>query len=180
MQNSLETLDSAVDNAHARDARVASEAATIPCDVQSHTPPHHRGLHLFTLFAVGLLFGMVMVQSQAISWYRIQEMFRFGSFHMYGIIASALAVATWVTWVIRRRGLNDIYGIPIEIADKAPGWRRYLFGGILFGLGWALAGACPGPIFVLIGHGIYQALIVLLAALAGTFAYGLLRESLPH
>lgn len=155
-------------------------SAAIPCDVPSHRPPRHRGLHVLALFATGLFFGVVMTQSQAISWYRIHEMFRFGSFHMYGIIASALALATAVTWVIRRRGLKDLYGLTIEITDKAPGWKRYLYGGILFGLGWALAGACPGPIFVMLGQGMTNAAVVLLSALAGTFAYGALRERLPH
>jgi|GEM_PF-200881 len=132
------------------------------------------------VFALGILFGVTLTQSQAISWYRIHEMFRFGSFHMYGIIGSALAVGFVITRLIRFKKLKDVHGYPIRLVDKAPGWKRYLFGGLLFGLGWALAGACPGPIFVLIGNGLTNASVLLLSALLGTFSYGLIRHHLPH
>lgn len=144
------------------------------------SPSNYRVGHYLAVFAIGLLFGVVMMQSQAISWYRIHEMFRFGSFHMYGIIGSALALGVLITRAIRRLRLKDAHGNPIVLADKAPGWRRYLFGGLLFGLGWALAGACPGPIFVLIGGGVTIALLILLSALLGTLSYGLLKNRLPH
>jgi uncharacterized protein len=155
-------------------------SAEIPCDVVSHRPPGHHVQNAILVFVVGLVFGVTLTQSQAISWYRIQEMFRFGSFHMYGIIGSALAIGLLVTAMIRRRALADLYRVPIELVDKAPGWRRYLFGGLLFGLGWAMAGMCPGPMFVLIGHGMASAGIALAAALLGTFSYGLMRDHLPH
>jgi uncharacterized protein len=157
-----------------------AKPSEIPCDVVSHRPPGHHVQHALLIFAVGIIFGIILTQSQAISWYRIQEMFRFGSVHMFGIIGSALAVGLMVTALIRRRGLTDFYRVPIELTDKAPGWRRYLFGGILFGLGWALAGVCPGPMFVLIGNDTVSALIALAAAMLGTFAYGLVRRHLPH
>lgn len=128
----------------------------------------------------GILFGVVMTQSQAVSWYRIHEMFRFRSFHMYGIIGSALALGVVVTRLVRRFGLKAADGAPIVLPDKNPGWKRYLLGGSVFGLGWGLAGACPGPMFVLLGNGIWSAAVILAAAMAGTFVYGVLRPRLPH
>ena len=129
---------------------------------------------------LGLIFGFVMTQSQAISWYRIYEMFRFESFHMYGIIGSTVVLGVLLTRAIRRFRLRDIDGNPIFIADKAPGWKRYLFGGLLFGLGWGLVGACPGPMFVLMGHGLLSAGVILVFAILGTWIYGLIRHVLPH
>jgi hypothetical protein len=134
----------------------------------------------FRFALIGLLFGIVMTQSQAISWYRIHEMFRFRSFHMYGIIGTALACGLVATRIIRRSRARDFDGAPIVLPDKAPGWKRYLLGGFVFGLGWALAGACPGPIYILLGHGFLAAGVILLAAIAGTLAYGFLQPRLPH
>ena len=128
----------------------------------------------------GLLFGIIMTKSEAISWYRIQEMFRFQSFHMYGIIFSATAIGIVAILIIKKFKLKNIYGEPIRFNDKAMSVPRYLIGGTIFGLGWALTGACPGPIFVLIGHGYTVVLMVLFSALLGTFVYGLLRSKLPH
>ena len=128
----------------------------------------------------GILFGIIMTKSEAISWFRIQEMFRFQSFHMYGIIGSALALGMLFTYLIKKLKLKDIKGNPIIIPDKQMSVTRYLVGGIIFGLGWALTGACPGPIFVLIGHGFGIISVVLLSAVLGTFVYGLVREKIPH
>ena len=136
------------------------------------------GYAFYLLIGVG--FGVVMLKSGAASWFRIYEMFSFESFHMYGIIGSALAVGFAGVQLIRRGVLRGFDGSRIAITDKAPGWRRYLFGGTLFGLGWGIAGACPGPIYVLIGAGYLPVVVVLASALLGTFAYGLLRERLPH
>lgn len=130
--------------------------------------------------AVGLLFGIVMTKSEAISWYRIQEMFRFQSFHMYGIIGSALAVGVISMAIIKKYSLSAIDGSPITIGNKNFSIPRYLFGGILFGIGWALTGACPGPLFTLLGNGISVILVVIASAVLGTFAYGLVRDKLPH
>ncbi len=128
----------------------------------------------------GLLFGIVMAKAQIISWYRIFEMFHFDSFHMYGVIGSAVALgALGVQWV-KRRQLKDTYGEPIALPAKAKTIPRYLLGGILFGLGWALVGACPGPMFVLLGYGYAPIVIVILGGLLGTWVYGLLRRYLPH
>ncbi|MGB1309185.1 MAG: DUF6691 family protein [Oceanihabitans sp.] len=129
---------------------------------------------------VGFVFGIIMYKSEAASWFRIYEMFRFDSFHMYGIIGTALAFGVLFVFVIKRFQIKSIDNKPIQIAPKNKSFSRYMFGGIIFGLGWALAGACPGPIFVLIGAGYMPVLIVLLAAVFGTFLYGLLKDKLPH
>lgn len=129
---------------------------------------------------VGIFFGIIMTKSEVISWYRIQEMFRFQSFHLYGIIGSALMLGILITNIIKKQRLKSIEGRPIEFKDKNMSVARYLFGGIIFGLGWALSGACPGPIYTLIGNGFSVFIIVLLSALLGTLAYGALRDVLPH
>ena len=129
---------------------------------------------------VGILFGIVMTKSEAVSWYRIQEMFRFQAFHMYGIIGSALAIGVTMTALIQRFQFKSLEGQEITLSPKKYSIYRYLGGGIVFGLGWALAGACPGPIYTLIGNGFSIFLVVLLSALLGTLAYGMLRDKLPH
>ena len=130
--------------------------------------------------AIGILFGVVMTKSEAISWFRIQEMFRFQSFHMYGIIGTALLVGITITQLIKRYQLKTIDGNHIEFKDKDRSMTRYLGGGIIFGLGWALSGACPGPMFTLVGNGYSVVLVVILSAVLGTYTYGFLRERLPH
>lgn len=128
----------------------------------------------------GIVFGIIMYKSEAASWFRIFEMFNFQSFHMYGIIGSALLLGIIGVQLIKRKKLKSFYGKNIQFTDKNKSFSRYLYGGIIFGLGWALAGACPGPIFVLIGAGFLPALVVLLGALLGTYIYGSLRDKLPH
>ena len=129
---------------------------------------------------VGYIFGIVLTKSEAVSWYRIYEMFQFQSFHMYGIIGVAVVVGIIGIQIIKRSGANDIQGKKIEIADKEAGSARYWVGGLCFGLGWALVGACPGPIFILLGAGIWPVIFILIGALLGTFIYGLLKDKLPH
>lgn len=129
---------------------------------------------------VGFIFGIVLTKSEAVSWYRIYEMFHFQSFHMYGIIGVAIFTGVIGIQLIKRLKLKDIDGNPILIADKEPGSARYWIGGVFFGLGWALVGACPGPIFILLGAGIFPVLFILIGALLGTFLYGLLKNKLPH
>lgn len=121
-----------------------------------------------------------MVKSEIVSWYRIFEMFRFESFHMYGIIGSAVTLGVIGTFIIKKTKAKSIEGDIININPKKFSIPRYLFGGILFGLGWALIGACPGPMFVLLGAGYLPIVIVILSALLGTFSYGVLRNKLPH
>jgi len=129
--------------------------------------------------AVGLLFGIILVKSQVVSWFRIQEMFRLQAFHMYGIIGSAIIVGIISIWLIKRLRLKTIYNEPIVIPDKKFHWGN-VYGGLIFGLGWAITGACPGPLFAQIGSGLLVTIITLLSAIAGTWVYGLLREKLPH
>jgi uncharacterized membrane protein YedE/YeeE len=129
---------------------------------------------------VGFVFGIVLTKSEAVSWYRIYEMFQFQSFHMYGIIAVAILTGVIGIQIIKRNNLKDLKGQAIEILDKEKGSFRYWIGGLFFGLGWALVGSCPGPIFILIGAGFWSVLLVLFGALLGTFIYGLLKDKLPH
>lgn len=128
----------------------------------------------------GTYFGFVLIKAEVISWYRIQEMFRFQAFHMYGVIGSAVVVAALSLWLLRRFGVTTLDGDAITLNPKAPTYTRYLVGGTLFGLGWALTGACPGPIATLIGSGLPVFTVVLLSAVLGTWTYGLLRPNLPH
>lgn len=129
---------------------------------------------------IGTFFGIVMYKSEAASWFRIYEMFHFQSIHMYGLMGSALVVGILIVQFIKRKKVKDAYGNPIVIAAKEKGIARYLIGGIIFGLGWALAGACPGPMFVLAGAGYLPILVVILGAVLGTWLYGLIRNRLPH
>ena len=129
---------------------------------------------------VGIIFGIVLTKSEAVSWYRIYEMFHFQSFHMYGIIGVAVVTGIIGVQLIKRRNVKDITGQPIVIADKDKGFTNYMVGGILFGLGWGLVGTCPGPIYILLGAGFWGIGIVLIGALLGTFLYGLLKNKLPH
>ncbi|MBS7565684.1 YeeE/YedE family protein [Mucilaginibacter sp. SMC90] len=128
---------------------------------------------------VGICFGIILIKSEVISWFRIQEMFRLQSFHMYGIIGSAIVVAMISILLIKRFNIKTIHQKPIVIPDKKFNWG-YVYGGLIFGLGWALTGACPGPLFAQIGSGILVTTVTLLSAIAGTWVYGLLREKLPH
>ncbi len=129
---------------------------------------------------VGMFFGIVLVKSEAVSWYRIFEMFKFQSFHMYGIIGSSVFLGVIAVGLIKLMGVKSIEGQKINIIPKEKGFVRYLLGGTIFGLGWALAGACPGPMYILVGTGVFSMLIVIAAAILGTFVYGLIRHKLPH
>jgi hypothetical protein len=137
-------------------------------------------LKAIKFIAAGIAFGIIMTKSEAISWYRIQEMFRFQAFHMYGIIGTAVLVGVVGIWTIKRFRLKDFEGQAISIPPKAPGFVRYILGGTIFGLGWALTGACPGPMFVNLGYGYGVFLVVIASALLGTLVYGVLRDKLPH
>ncbi|ANQ52149.1 YeeE/YedE family protein [Flammeovirga yaeyamensis] len=129
---------------------------------------------------LGIFFGIALSKGEAISWFRIQEMFRFESFHMYGFIGSAVVVGAILVQVIKRFNIKDFDGNEIIIADKQKSIWRYLLGGIMFGLGWALVGGCTAPLFILMGYGEYSMVIVFAFALVGTFVYGLTKERLPH
>lgn len=128
----------------------------------------------------GILFGIIMTKSEAISWFRIQEMFLFQSFHMYGIIGVAVVLGMIQVALIKRNNLKDIKGEAITFSPKNMSIPRYLFGGIIFGLGWAMTGACPGPMYTLLGHGFPIIIVVIISAILGTLTYGALRSKLPH
>ena len=129
---------------------------------------------------VGFVFGIVLTKSEAVSWYRIYEMFHFQSFHMYGIISVAIATGIIGIQFIKRNNIKAIDGSTIIIKDKEKGSARYINGGIFFGLGWGLVGSCPGPIFILLGAGMAPVILVLIGALIGTVLYGIIRKKLPH
>ena len=129
---------------------------------------------------VGMFFGIILVKSEAVSWYRIFEMFKFQSFHMYGIIGSSVFLGVISVGMIKLMGLKSFEGEKINLIPKEKGFIRYLLGGAIFGLGWALAGACPGPMYILVGTGVFSMLIVIAAALLGTFVYGLIKNKIPH
>ena len=129
---------------------------------------------------VGFIFGIVLTKSEAVSWYRIYEMFQFQSFHMYGIISVAIATGIIGIQLIKKNQLKAIDGATIVIKDKEKGSARYWIGGIFFGLGWGLVGSCPGPIFILLGVGILPVILVLIGALVGAVLYGALKDKLPH
>jgi uncharacterized membrane protein YedE/YeeE len=149
---------------------------------QIHTAPDAKTkLAMLPYLFLGVAFGFVLSKSEVLSWFRIQEMFRFQSFRMYGVIGSALATAALSLFIIKRLRLRDWSGEIISIPPKELGSGvRYAVGGLLFGVGWALTGACPGPLFALIGNGVYVMLAAAASALAGTWVYGLLRPRLPH
>ena len=139
----------------------------------------HKWYHNLKYLAVGIAFGIVFVKAEIISWFRIQEMFRLQSFHMYGIIGSAIVVGIISVWLIRKFNIKTIYGEEIIIHKKAFN-KGQIYGGLLFGFGWAITGACPGPLFAQIGTGATVILVTLFSAIAGTWVYGYFREKLPH
>ncbi len=128
---------------------------------------------------VGVLFGIVFVKAEIVSWFRIQEMFRFQSFHMYGVIGSAVLVGLLSVQIIKRLNLRTIDHEEVHIPEKTFN-KGQIYGGLLFGIGWAITGACPGPLFAQIGSGFLAVAVTLLSAIAGTWTYGLLRSKLPH
>jgi uncharacterized membrane protein YedE/YeeE len=129
---------------------------------------------------IGIIFGITLFKSEAASWFRIYEMFRFESFHMYGIIGTAVGLGILIKKGIKLFNISSFYGDPIVFTPKNKSVSRYLFGGLIFGLGWALVGACPGPMFTLVGAGFTPILVVILGSIFGTFLYGLVKDKLPH
>ncbi len=129
---------------------------------------------------LGLLFGLILVKAEVLSWFRIQEMFAFQSFHMYGIIGSAIAVGALSVWLIRSFKVKSLEGNLIELNDKAPRYASAYLGGTVFGLGWAMTGACPGPMYALIGSGTTIMVLAVVAGVLGVLTYATLRDKLPH
>jgi len=129
---------------------------------------------------VGIFFGIVLTKSEAISWYRIVEMFRFEAFHMYGIIGTAVVLGAIGLIIMKQLNIKTIDGETPNYPVKPANYKAALLGGSLFGLGWAMTGACPGPLYILFGHGIWVIGVVILSAMFGTFCYGLIKDRLPH
>jgi uncharacterized membrane protein YedE/YeeE len=139
----------------------------------------HKWYYNLKYLWVGLFFGVLFVKAEVISWFRIQEMFRLQSFHMYGIIGSAVLVGMISVWLIKCYGIKTISGEAITFTDKKFN-KGQIYGGLLFGLGWGLTGACPGPLFAQIGMGATVVFVTLISAVAGTWVYGRFRHLLPH
>ncbi len=137
-------------------------------------------MKLFKFLILGIVFGIVMTKSEAVSWFRIQEMFRFQAFHMYGIIGTAVTLGVAGVALIKKFKIRDFSGNPILFSPKDKSVYRYLIGGSIFGLGWALSGACPGPMVVNVGYGYWAMAIVFFFALVGTYLYGVVKSKLPH
>jgi len=129
---------------------------------------------------VGLIFGITLSKAEVISWYRIYEMFKLQSFHMYGVIGSAVVIGIFLMYFFKRETLKTYQGKVIVVADKKKGLWRNLLGGTIFGLGWALGGSCPGPMYILLGKGVVAILVVLFGAHLGTFFYHAVKHKLPH
>ncbi len=129
---------------------------------------------------LGIVFGIVMTKSEAISWFRIQEMFRFQAFHMYGIIGTAVTLGVIAVALIKKFGIRDFQGNPIIFLPKEKSFIKYVAGGVIFGMGWALSGACPGPMVVNIGYGFLSMIVVFFFAIVGTYLYGIFKDKLPH
>ncbi|MCS6929772.1 MAG: YeeE/YedE thiosulfate transporter family protein [Saprospiraceae bacterium] len=157
------------------DAEVRSLHAMCLNESRVEHPWYHNLIYLL----VGVVFGIVLVKAEIVSWFRIQEMFRLESFHMYGVIGTAVVVGALSVFLIKRLQLRTIDGEPITFSRKTF-HKGQIVGGILFGLGWAMTGACPGPLFAQIGTGATVIAVALASAIAGTWCYGYLREKLPH
>lgn len=161
--------------------RTRPRAGSPPGAVPPSTPPGTRPLGLWAYVLAGILFGVVLAKAEVISWFRIQEMFRFQGFHMFGIFATALPTGILTVQAIKRWGLRTVREEPIVLLPKQWGRGiRYIGGGVIFGLGWALTGACPGPLFALLGTGVGVISVAIGSALVGTWTYGWLRPRLPH
>ncbi len=158
-------------------AEYQERALDAVCVNESHLS--HPWWYNFKYVGMGLVFGLIFVKAEIISWYRIQEMFRLQSFHMYGVIGSAILVGAISILIIKKFNIKTIYGEEVEFHPKTFN-KGQIYGGLLFGLGWAMTGACPGPLFAQIGTGATVILVSLLSAIAGTWVYGYFREKLPH
>lgn len=147
--------------------------------LQTQSPQKESFLSYLKYLLIGMFFGIILVKSEVISWYRIQEMFRLQSFHMYGVIGSAVVTGMVSVWLIKKFNIKTIHGEKIELPTKTFN-KGQIYGGLIFGFGWAITGACPGPLFAQIGTGFSVIIVTLLSAIAGTWVYGYFRNKLPH
>jgi uncharacterized protein len=159
------------------DTDYESRALDTICVNDSHL--RHQWYHNLKYAVVGIIFGITLTKAEIISWFRIQEMFRLQSFHMYGVIGTAIVIGMVSVWLIKRFNIKTIYGEKIEFHKKKFN-KGQVIGGLIFGFGWAMTGACPGPLFAQIGSGFLAVVVVLFSAIAGTWVYGYFREKLPH
>jgi uncharacterized membrane protein YedE/YeeE len=157
------------------DFEVRSLDAMCVNDEQINTPAWHNLKYL----VFGMFFGIVLIKAEVVSWYRIQEMFRLQSFHMFGVIGSAVAVGALSVFLIKKLKIKSIQGEEILLPEKTFN-KGQIYGGLLFGFGWAMTGACPGPLFAQLGYGATTIIVTILSAIAGTWVYGKFREQLPH
>jgi uncharacterized membrane protein YedE/YeeE len=155
------------------------EVRSLDTSCINETELKHPWWYNFKYFAGGILFGIVLVKSEVISWFRIQEMFRLQSFHMYGMIGTAVVTGILSVWLIKRFDIKTIYSETIHLATKRFN-KGQVIGGLIFGFGWAMTGACPGPLFAQLGAGITVIAVVIASAVAGTWVYGKVRDKLPH
>ena len=137
-------------------------------------------MKFFKYLFVGVIFGITLTKAEVVSWYRIYEMFKFQSFHMYGVIGSSVVLGIIIIQIIKWNKLKSIDGEQIKIDPKPKGFARFILGGTIFGMGWALTGACPGPLFILLGNGFSVIAVVIASAMFGTYVYGRLMHKLPH
>jgi uncharacterized membrane protein YedE/YeeE len=135
---------------------------------------------LIAFFVVGIVFGITMTKSEAISWFRIHEMFRFESFHMYGIIGSAVVIGAVTMFLLKSLKVKSLRDTIISYTPMPFNIKRHLIAGTIFGLGWALVGSCPGPMYILLGHGYWMFALIILSAVLGTYSYGIIKDKLPH
>ena len=168
MQQELNNTQELDKNARSLDAMCVNESKL-----------EHKWYHNVKYLVMGVLFGIILVKSEVVSWFRIQEMFRLQSFHMYGIIGSAVLIGIISILIIKKFNVKTIYGEPITIAPKKFN-KGQIYGGLVFGFGWTITGCCPGPLFAQIGTGATVVIITLLSAIAGTWVYGYFRDKLPH
>ena len=162
-----------------KDSNTDFEVRSLDDRPGNESQQQHPGWHNIKYLVAGIIFGIIMIKSEIIAWFRIQEMFRFQSFHMYGVIGGAVVTGIIAVWLIKKFNIKTMYGEPVVFHPKRFG-KGQVYGGLLFGAGWALTGACPGPLFAQLGSGATVISITILSAIAGTWIYGLLREKLPH
>lgn len=151
----------------------------LPVDELSRNRANQPWHYNVRFLLAGIVFGILLIKSEVMSWYRIQEMFRLQSFHMYGVLGSAVITGIISIWMIKKLNVKTIDGQKIVLRKKEF-HKGNIYGGLLFGFGWAITGACPGPLFAQLGTGATVVAVTILSAISGTWVYGLVRERLPH